>query len=179
VSGGRARQSGGVAVVLCALLTALAVCASAATGAVSRADNFDAHWLRVGAQADVFSIASGRIVVVAAVDPRVREAAQLLVTGATESLAARQVVARRLRVPLPRRADPVQTVQINQLAAAAADPAVLEPLFARIQVAALQLEILHAAEAAKAGTDPAVRRLARSAVIDLKRQHQLFRSLQF
>jgi predicted outer membrane protein len=146
------------------------VLATAAGAASSRApSSFDSHWLRSGARADVFTIASARIAASQAIDPALRQAAASLAADQLRILARRQALARSLRVPLPRRADPVQTLQINQLSAATADAAIFEPLFADTQAAALQLAVLNAAEAARGAASPAVRKLARSTLPVLKR----------
>jgi putative membrane protein len=146
---------------------ALAAAAGAASG--SAASSFDAHWLRAGARADVFTIASARLAASRAVNPSLRQAAETLIGDQLRVLSRRQALARTLRVPLPRRADPVQTLQINQLSATSGDPAIFEPLFVRTQAAALQLAMLNTAEAARGAASPAVRRLARELLPTLKR----------
>ena len=97
------------------------------------------------------------------------ETAEGIVADRLRVLARRQALARALRVPLPRRADPVQTLQINQLSAASGDPAIFEPLFAHTQEAAMELAVLDAAEAARGAATPAVRRLAQTLLPVLKR----------
>lgn len=153
---------------------ALALVTSAAGSSRAAASSFDAHWLRSGARADIFLIASARMAVAHAVDPSLRSAAQELVDDQLRLLGRRRALARTLKVPLPRRADPVQTLEINQLAAVASDAALFEPLVARSQAAALQLAVLDAAEAARGAASPAVRKLAR-AVLPVLKEH--FRTL--
>lgn len=163
------RRGRRIAVAAGACGLALGLAGAASAGREAAASSFDAHWLRSGARADVFTIASARLAASHAVDPSVREAAQAMVAERLRVLARRQALARALRVPLPRRTDPVQTLQINELSAATADPAIFEPLFARTQAAAIQLAVLDTAEAARGAASPRVRTLARSLLPVLKR----------
>lgn len=162
---GPARTTLAVACVVCA--AALATAAGAQPRAT--ATSFDAHWLRAGARSDVFTIAAARLAASHAVDPALREAAEAIATEQLRVLARRKALARTLRVPLPRRTDPVQTLQINQLSAASGDPAIFEPLFAHTQEAALQLAVVETAEAARGAGSPVVQRLARALLPRLKR----------
>ena len=98
-----------------------------------------------------------------------RNAAQGIVADRLRVLARRQALARALRVPLPKRTDPVQTLQINQLSAASGDPAIFEPLFAHTQAAAIELAVLDAAGAARSAASPRVRARARKLLPVLKR----------
>lgn len=164
--GERARTFTAVSVA-CGLALGLAGAGAAANERT--ASSFDAHWLRAGARADVFTIASARLAAARAVDPSLREAAEEIVTDRLRVLARRQALARALRVPLPRRADPVQTLQINQLSAASADPAIFEPLYAHTQAAAIELAVLDTAEAARGAASPRVRTMARTLLPVLKR----------
>jgi putative membrane protein len=144
---------------------------SAAGDTVTRkaAGNFDAHWLRAGVQADVFAIASAKLAASSAINPSVRATAEAIIATHLRAIGKRRALARTLKVPLSKRANPVQTLSINELASVAADPAIFEPMFARVQAASHRLAILETAEAARAAGDPAVRRLARSLLTMLKR----------
>jgi predicted outer membrane protein len=150
---------------------AIGLAGAAAAGAASdsTATSFDAHWLRSSARADVFLIASARLAMARAVDPAVAETADAVADAHLRLLARRRALARALRVPLPHRADPVQTLQINQLSAAATDAAIFEPLFAQAQEAAYRLAVPDTAEAARGAASPAVRRLAKAMLPVLKR----------
>lgn len=157
---------------------AIVLAATAGAAPQTATSSFDAHWLRAGARADVFSIAAARLAVSRAVDPSLREAAEILAADRLRVLARRQSIARAMRIPLPKRADPVQTLQINQLSAVSGDPAIFEPLFARTQAAALQLAVLDTAEAARGAASPAVRRLAQALIPVLKRHFAALSALQ-
>lgn len=172
--GERARTATVVAVA-CGVALGLA---GAGTAANERtASSFDAHWLRAGARADVFTIASARLAAERAVDPSLRDAARSIVADRLRVLARRQALARALRVPLPKRTDPVQTLQINQLSASSGDPAIFEPLYARTQAAATELAVLDTAEAARGAASPRVRTLARNLLPVLKRHLTILAAL--
>lgn len=167
-SGRRTLAAGGAA---CAIAAAVAV-AGAGAQPDAFGTSFDAHWLRTGARADVFTIATSRLAAEKAVDPALRQAAQAVVDSQLQVLARRTALARSLRVPLPKRTDPVQTLQINQLSATSGDPAIFEPLYAHTQEAALQLAVQETAEAARGAATPKVRKLAASLLPVLKRNLQ-------
>jgi putative membrane protein len=145
-------------VLLAALVLALAVPAAAAGQEPAR--TLDAHWLRASAQADLFEIASSRLVLERTDGGagEVRELAGHIVNDHQKALRERRAVARRLGIRLPAVMSPLQSLLVARLGRV--DGSAVQQEYVEIQLAAHRQAILEHQAAARLASDRSVRTLA-------------------
>jgi putative membrane protein len=148
-------------------LTAGSAGSAPAQTPTERAGVYEAHWLRAMAQSDIFEIASGRLALARSQTAPVRQIADMLVAEHTAALQRKRALGKTLRVALPERTSPLQTMLLNQLYRTA-DAAPFEQLFVRTQLAAHQQAILISGEATRAPVNARVRNYAKASLPALK-----------
>src|SRR4051812_8604956 len=154
-----------------AVVLAAATLVAAGTARTTAASAFDEHWLKTSAEGDIYEVAVGNLALQKGASYSCG-VAKMLVDDDSKALAEAKALAKKLRIKLPTRANPLQRAIIVELSQASGFS--FQRMFAGIGIADHQIDIAEANETAKKAAGARVKAAAGKELPVLKKHLATF-----